>query len=277
MSIQQNGTNILPIETISLIRTAYDERSEETALVGEGVGEHKRTSVHSRTDIALIDDRVLLRECFARSLQMIEEDLSVRHFSSLEHFDVAACAEHFDIIIMCKEWRKSRSAEFLRQIAAITSGHPDIHLIVMSDIDDFEEIVAVIEAGARGFIPTSVRLEVALQAMHLIKAGGVYVPAGVLLWSRRIIKEMSQAAKQQTDTTFTPRQQAVAEALRRGKANKLIAYELNMCESTVKVHIRSIMKKLRARNRTEASFIMNKQLNGEDVSNENNIDNTISW
>ena len=43
---------------------------------------------------------------------------------------------------------------------------------------------------------------------------------------------------------FTSRQAAVADALRRGKANKTIAYELNMCESTVKVHIRTIMKKL---------------------------------
>lgn len=37
--------------------------------------------------------------------------------------------------------------------------------------------------------------------------------------------------------------------------NKLIAYELNMCESTVKVHVRTIMKKLKARNRTEVAFL----------------------
>jgi len=271
MSAQQNRIDILPIKAITSLLPSHDQQMNDDVLPNGG------SQAHNRMDIALIDDRVLLRECFARSLGMIDNGLSVQHFSSLDHFDDAASSDHFDIIIMCKEWRKPRSAEFLRQIAAITSGHPDIHLIVMSDIDDFEEIVAVIEAGAHGFIPTSVRLEVALQAMHLVKAGGVYVPAGVLLWSRRIIKEMSQAAKQQTDTTFTPRQQAVAEALRRGKANKLIAYELNMCESTVKVHIRSIMKKLHARNRTEASFIMNKQLNGDDTSANGTMDNTISW
>ena len=56
---------------------------------------------------------------------------------------------------------------------------------------------------------------------------------------------------------FTPRQAAVAHALRRGKANKIIAYELNMCESTVKIHIRNILKKLKATNRTEAAFKLN--------------------
>ena len=52
----------------------------------------------------------------------------------------------------------------------------------------------------------------------------------------------------------TGRQAAVLKALCRGKANKIIAFELNLCESTVKVHIRSIMKKLQARNRTEVAL-----------------------
>jgi DNA-binding NarL/FixJ family response regulator len=56
---------------------------------------------------------------------------------------------------------------------------------------------------------------------------------------------------------FTARQAAVVEALRRGKANKIIAYELKMRESTVKVHVRAIMKKLKARNRTEVAFLAN--------------------
>ena len=53
---------------------------------------------------------------------------------------------------------------------------------------------------------------------------------------------------------FTERQMAVVEALRRGRANKIIAHELQLRESTVKVHIRNIMKKLNATNRTEVAF-----------------------
>jgi len=57
---------------------------------------------------------------------------------------------------------------------------------------------------------------------------------------------------------FTPRQAAVVEALRQGKPNKIIAYELDMRESTVKVHIRHIMKKLNATNRTQVAFMLTK-------------------
>jgi hypothetical protein len=45
------------------------------------------------------------------------------------------------------------------------------------------------------------------------------------------------------------------DCLRRAMANKLIAYELTMCESTVKVHIRNIMKKLKATNRTKVVYL----------------------
>jgi DNA-binding NarL/FixJ family response regulator len=50
---------------------------------------------------------------------------------------------------------------------------------------------------------------------------------------------------------ITARELAVVRAIQHGKPNKVIAYELNMCESTVKVHVRNIMKKLNAKNRTD--------------------------
>jgi DNA-binding NarL/FixJ family response regulator len=55
--------------------------------------------------------------------------------------------------------------------------------------------------------------------------------------------------------SFSPRQLQVLELLKEGKQNKIIAYELGMCESTVKVHIRQIMRKLKARNRTQVVLL----------------------
>jgi DNA-binding NarL/FixJ family response regulator len=51
---------------------------------------------------------------------------------------------------------------------------------------------------------------------------------------------------------LTPRQLEVLDRLREGKPNKLIARDLNMTEATVKVHVRQIMRKLGAANRTQA-------------------------
>jgi DNA-binding NarL/FixJ family response regulator len=53
---------------------------------------------------------------------------------------------------------------------------------------------------------------------------------------------------------LTSRQMMVLSHLQQGKANKIIAHELNMSESTVKVHVRNIMRKMGATNRTEAAY-----------------------
>ncbi len=63
---------------------------------------------------------------------------------------------------------------------------------------------------------------------------------------------------------LSPRQILVAKALRQGTPNKVIAYDLNMCESTVKVHVRHIMKKLKAKNRTQVAFLTNSMFPSEE-------------
>jgi DNA-binding NarL/FixJ family response regulator len=94
---------------------------------------------------------------------------------------------------------------------------------------------------------------VAAEAISLARAGGIFVPANAVLALRETIRASASSPKSLTGV-FTSKEAAVVEALRKGKANKIIAYELNLCESTVKVHIRNIMKKLKATNRTEVAY-----------------------
>ena len=101
--------------------------------------------------------------------------------------------------------------------------------------------------------------------LGLVKAGGVYVPASSVVAAQRST-EVSASARTFCNGIFTARQAAVVEALRRGKANKIIAYELKMRESTVKVHVRAIMKKLKAKNRTEVAFLANGIIAGASPS-----------
>ena len=134
--------------------------------------------------------------------------------------------------------------------------------MLISDDEDPDQIVKVLEAGARGFIPSNLPLTVAVEAMRLVRAGGTFVPASSLMAVRRSA-EGAAAAKPAGNGMFTPRQVDVIEALRQGKANKIIAYELEMRESTVKVHVRNIMKKLKATNRTQVAYIAHEMMTQE--------------
>ena len=63
-----------------------------------------------------------------------------------------------------------------------------------------------------------------------------------------------------SELDLTDRELGVIHLLREGKSNKLIAAQLKMQESTVKVHVRNILKKLHVSNRTQAASIANREL-----------------
>lgn len=129
-------------------------------------------------------------------------------------------------------------------------------IIVLADTDDLAQIMKALECGAKGYIPTSVSIDVCIEAIALSLAGGIFVPASSVFAMRQVLETGSPVSRPLAGM-FTARQAEVVEALRRGKANKIIAYELNLRESTVKVHIRNIMKKVKATNRTEVAYKIN--------------------
>lgn len=206
--------------------------------------------------VILIDDRILARECFAKSIEAARKDISVSCFSTVTDWQAAA-ERHAgaSVILLCQGSRRPAAGNHdVELLSHNANGTP---VILMGDDDDTEAVLDAIDLGARGFIPASVNLSVAVVAMHLVRAGGIYVPESVLRSSRRLLRENGGSGRQQIHGLFTQRQAAVVEALRQGKPNKIIAYELNMRESTVKVHVRNVMKKLKAKNRTEIAFMTN--------------------
>ncbi len=208
----------------------------------------------------VIERRVLFRECLTRCLKLAS-DQNVISFASVEDWLKVSEGINASLIVLCTGSR-ARDADINRDIALLAQINNPLPTILMSDIEDADQIVDALERGARGYIPTSVSMDVAIEAMRLVRAGGVFVPASSLIASRRSAADGSNTARQTGNGMFTVRQSAVVEALRRGKANKIIAYELNMRESTVKVHVRNIMKKLKAKNRTEVAFMASNFLNG---------------
>jgi DNA-binding NarL/FixJ family response regulator len=139
---------------------------------------------------------------------------------------------------------------------------PDAPLIVLSDRDDVDDVNSALSWGVRGYIPTSVESEVAFAALRLINAGGTFVPADAL---RSATAKPDTAADGRLrllgdELDLTPRELSVLDLLREGKPNKLIAAQLKTEESTVKVHVRNILKKLHAANRTHAVYVVNRLL-----------------
>src|SRR6516164_10702808 len=139
---------------------------------------------------------------------------------------------------------------------------PEAQVVVLSDRDDVENVNEALTCGVWGYIPTSVEAEVAFAALRLINAGGTYVPAQERTprTAKLGIGVESQRPRLSDELDLTPRELSVLDLLREGKPNKLIAAGLSMEESTVKVHVRNILKKLHAANRTQAASVANRLL-----------------
>jgi DNA-binding NarL/FixJ family response regulator len=208
--------------------------------------------------VVIIDPRLLIRECMAKCFGALIGP-EVRTYASLADWAADTSVTHKTLLILaCLDERRTiaKQIEQLDQdLARVSPGVPLPPLVFLSDEEDINEIVAALDSGARGYIPTSVSLEIAVEALNLVRAGGVFFPASVFLSAKRMLKTISTEERSPLSGIFTERQAAVVKAIRQGKANKMIAYELNMHESTVKVHVRNIMKKLKAQNRTQVAYL----------------------
>ncbi len=204
--------------------------------------------------VVVIDNRQLARECFTKSLLGHNPNVTVSSFATTDDWR-KACARLGDqaIILLNVGTRRITEVGVASEISRVVNEAQPTPVVVISDSEELPQIVKALECGAKGFIPTTVSISVASEAIELALAGGIFVPASSVMAMRSVINS-GPAAERPMSGLFTARQIAVVEALRRGKANKIIAYELNLRESTVKVHIRNIMKKLKATNRTEVAF-----------------------
>jgi DNA-binding NarL/FixJ family response regulator len=203
--------------------------------------------------VLLLDPRSLQSECLSRSLSEYDEDLKVITATSIEDWQRKRMRYEPALILYMIGGKHVSDPDVSDKIAKLTQKFPLVPVVVGAEGDEIQQVLKALECGAKGYIPANIGIGVAAEAIALARAGGVFVPASSLLAAKEMITSSTTAAKC-GDHSFTPREMSVADALRRGKSNKIIAYEMNLCESTVKVHIRNIMKKLHATNRTEVAY-----------------------
>lgn len=210
-------------------------------------------SFSSQSPVVIVDKRVLEREGLACAVLEYNPTLSVMAVGSLDELQNLRVDAHIAAVLVVLAGRTLTDGTVRTELARFVADMGSIPVVVVADSDEPVQILAALESGAKGFIPTSVSVRVAAEAIGLALAGGTFVPANSVLALRDAIYASSKTVRP-LDGLFTSREVAVVEALTKGKSNKTIAYELNLCESTVKVHIRNIMKKVNAKNRTEIAY-----------------------
>ena len=202
--------------------------------------------------IGLIDSYRFSQECLVKAFDHLQPCLAMLPFSNVR--DCILRAGHpFDLIVY---YSHGFEKDFMENVAALRQSFCNVPLVVLSDAEDAQQLAVirdVLKQGAQGFIPTrTMGIPMIVAGIRFVQAGGTYAPIDLMLTTRPDPVRVTVPTVQ--PNRLTSRQIMVLDHLQQGKANKIIAHELGMSESTVKVHVRNIMRKMGATNRTQAAY-----------------------
>src|SRR5688572_21427540 len=131
----------------------------------------------NKLPIVIIDTQLLSRECLARAISA-DCGLEVVCFSTIDDWLAQRPAVAASLVVLCQSRRGP--AEALKEIERLTELAPQAGhcpAVVLSDNEDPDLIVRMLGKNVRGYVPTSLPIAIAIQAIELARAGGVYVPA----------------------------------------------------------------------------------------------------
>lgn len=130
-------------------------------------------------------------------------------------------------------------------VAELIAANPAGRVALFSGLVRPETVAEAMACGAAGFIPKSTPATELASAIRRMVAGELYLPEGF-----RAVPD-----RERGDFGLSPRERQVLRDLSAGLMNKEIASRLGLSEVTVKMHVRSICAKLKARNRTHAAIL----------------------
>ena len=199
-------------------------------------------STSTRIRIFSVDDHPLLREGIA-ALVNNQPDMSL----------IGEAATGSEAIQLFKQLRPDVTLLDLRlpdmsgidTLIAIRSEFPEARIIMLTTFEGDVEILRALQAGARGYLLKNMPPAELLDVIRQVHAGKKRIPPEIA----------SQLAEHMSDETLTEREIEVLRAVAGGNKNRDIARKLFISEETVKVHIKHIMDKLGAADRTQAVTI----------------------
>ena len=233
-------------QTTASARAALPEAESENA---SGAAETRNLRV------LLADDHVLFRKGFRLLLQQIFPGTSVVEAGDAEEaLAVLGSDGAISLVFLDLAMPGMTGADAVRRFVGHSAAVP---VVILSGAFDPAEILAHIDAGARGFLPKGSTESVLGHVVPLVLSGEIYVPAYAFAHGGTLARPgpgdpLAGLAADNPLQQLTARQLDTLAHMVEGLSNKEIARELGVLESTVKAHVRVILGKLDVQNRTQA-------------------------
>jgi len=229
--------------------------------------DHQPQRLAPAISTALLSDSLLLRS----GLQHILRDTPfaiVGAASATGPMRLHYCALNTALVIIEATQNIGRALAVVRQVRERS---PETRIVALADQFDLGFVRLGHEAGVNGFCLAGSAPDVLVRSLELIMLGESVLPFGVL---RSIMDEAVQSRERplQDNLTSEPnlseleacklsvREREILGCLTKGEPNKLIARKLAITEATIKVHVKAILRKIGASNRTQAAMWASQRL-----------------
>jgi len=193
----------------------------------------------SRITILTADDHPLIRDGLAAVLRAESDVEVVAEAANGEEAIEAYARLHPDIVLMDL---RMPVMDGLTATRAILGDNPDARIIVLTTYDGDEDIHRALSAGARGYILKDTMRTELIGVIRAVHRGQRGIPAPVA----------ARLAEHTPRIGLTPRELEVLRLVADGLSNAQVADRIGRTEGTVKVHLKNILQKLDAHDRTEA-------------------------
>lgn len=227
-------------------RTADDWRQSRKIFEG---GDDRR--------LLVVDPRSLTRGCLVAALTGAPGIHSVTAVASIEEAARLADTELIDTALINMSADPFGDADLRTMIAALrTSGSPSA-IILLTSLTDPKHASAAFAHGVQGFLSSDTPFETMIEAIRFVGRGWMIYPA--FQFSNPLVEKIDGADRSASLDALTRRQRQVLHGLERGMTNRGIADALVVSERTIKAHVRELMRRLGANNRTQVVALMSRR------------------
>jgi DNA-binding NarL/FixJ family response regulator len=194
------------------------------------------------------DDHPMFLDAVREHLNRAFPDIEIQAASNLEEVSSELSrGGSYDLVVLDFSMPGMNGTEGVK---GLREQFPDLSIAVTSGVARTQDVKSVLDLGAHGYLPKTLTGSAYAGALRVIAEGGTYVP----------VETMQALAAEAADRKInaeglTPREMEVLEGIADGKPNKQIARDLDIHEVTVKLHARSIFKKIGVQNRSQAAVI----------------------
>jgi two-component system NarL family response regulator len=200
----------------------------------------------SRIRVLIVDDHPLMREGIAAVISGQPDMISVGEASDGGEAVAAYAALRPDVVLMDLRMPGMGGIDAITRIRELA---PQARIIVLTTYRGDVQVMRALSAGASGYLLKSLLRRELLDTIRDVHAGARRVPADIAVG----------IAEHLSFESLSGRELEVLQSVAAGNANKLVAAALGISEETVKAHMKNILAKLDARDRTHAVTIAIKR------------------